>query len=140
MERRLLGHHPAAGGAVVAAGGREDEARHAGFLCGGGDADRAAVIDVVRQLGVEVAERVVRERREMDDRVESLEIAPPDVADVLPDVPDPRERVAEGAGLVEVTVEAGHLVPGVLEEGDEDAADVALVSGDQDLHDHSSAL
>ena len=61
--------------AVHRARGREDESPDTRLLRRARERDRAVEVDVVRQLGVEVADRVVRQRREMHDRVEALEVA-----------------------------------------------------------------
>ena len=44
------------------------------------------VVDRKRQRLVELADRVVRERGEVDDRVEAVQVLLPDVADVNADV------------------------------------------------------
>ena len=61
-------------GAVEAARRREDEAADAGLLRRGRDAHRADVVDVEGRRRVEVAERIVRQRGEVDDRVEAVEV------------------------------------------------------------------
>ena len=56
---------------------------HSGRLGQLGQASGAFVIDLARPLGVEVADRVVAQRREMDDRVEAVEVGGAQVANVL---------------------------------------------------------
>ena len=56
--------------AVHGARRREDEPAHARILCRAGDAEGRVEVDVVGPLLVEIADGVVRECREMDDRVE----------------------------------------------------------------------
>ena len=67
------------------------------------------------RLGVEVAERIVRERREMDDRVEAREVGRRDVADVGDRALDALRLGAEVAAAVEARVEPDDVVPGVGE-------------------------
>ena len=76
------------------------------------------VVDVVGGVWGEVAERVVGDPGEMDDGVEAAQVLDLDVADVEAD----RRRVGdvgpEDARGEQVAVQADHLVPGVLEDGD----------------------
>ena len=94
------------------------------------------VVDVVGELAIEVAERVVRQGGEVDDRVEPAQVVHGHVAQVALDRRDARQarRVAEGAGAVEIDVEADDLVTGGQEFRHEDGADVAEVTGDEDPH------
>ncbi len=72
----------------------------------------------------------------MDDRVEALQIGALDVAQVFPDLGDRRStrRRPEVALDKEAAVEAGHFVARLAQHRDGHRADVALVSGDEDLH------
>ena len=81
------------------------------------------MVDLVGELGVEVAERIVGQAGEMDDGVEADEVGVLDVADVLADRRDVIRRaepVAEGAPLVKVAVEAGHVMAALAEQRYED--------------------
>ena len=89
------------------------------------------MVDVVGGLRVEVAERVVADRREVQHRVEAVEVGGLDVADVLAQRGDPGRRVAEHAVLEQVRVEPDDVVAGPLEERDQHRADVAVVAGDE---------
>ncbi len=72
---------------------------------------RRVEVDVVRPLLVEVADRVVRQRRQVDDRVEPLEVRRRHVADVASHASGSRARsVAEVASLVEARVEPDDVV------------------------------
>ena len=75
-----------------------------------GQAHGAAVVDVVGQLRIQVAQRVVRERRQVDDGVEALEVSSSRRRGCPSGSRDLREALAERAGLVEVAVEPDDLV------------------------------
>ena len=92
------------------------------------------MVDVVGRLRVEVSDRVVADRGEVDHRVEADEVLALDVADVGPHRLDLGASGAERAGGEEVGVEADDLVAGPLEHGDEHGADVAVVASDEDAH------
>ena len=92
------------------------------------------MVDVVGRLRVEVADRVVADRGEMDHGVEADEVLALDVADVRAHRLDLGWRRPERAGGEEVGVEADDLVAGPLEHGDEHGADVAVVAGDENAH------
>ena len=69
----------------------EDASRkrlHPGRFGGLGNANAAAMIDGVGVLGVEIAERVVGQRGQMDHRIDALEIRGLRVAHVLADLRD----------------------------------------------------
>ncbi len=98
------------------------------------------MVDVVGQLRVEVAERIVRQGGEVDDGLEALEMAGLDVPDVEPDAGDLLPAIPEAARLVEARVEPHHLVTGFQEQRHHDGADVALVAGDQHLHRYTTTF
>jgi hypothetical protein len=123
-----------AGRAIEAARRREDEALDSGGLRRPRDVHGRVVVDVERRLGPVVAQRVVRDRSEVHDRVEAREVVDRDVADVAPQRGDRLRLVAEAAARVQAGVEPDHLVPRRLEERDEDGADVAVVTGDENSH------
>ena len=133
--RRLV-EHRAARGAVVAARRREQEPADPGVAGEAGQADAGEVVDVVGQGRVEVAERIVRQRGQVDDRVDPVELLHGDVAQVGVDLRDRRQPVgvAERAAAIQVGVEPDDLVTGRLEDGDEDGADVAEMTGDENPH------
>lgn len=134
-ERRLLVElRVAPRGTVVRARRGEEKTRHAGLLGQSREPQRTMEIDVVGQLGVEVAERVVRQRPEMDDGIEALEVGPLDFAQIAPADVVVRFRRAEAAGLEEAGVEPDDLVTGLLEERYQHGADVTVMSGDENAH------
>ena len=92
------------------------------------------MVDVVGRLRVEVSDRVVADRGEMDHGVEADEILAVDVSDVGAHRLDLGWRRPERAGGEEVGVEADDLVARPLQHGHEDGADVAVVAADEDAH------
>jgi hypothetical protein len=87
------------------------------------------VIDGIRDTCTEITERIVGERGEVNERVETLEVRHLHIADVTPDrVLGPCEILPEGALLVVEGVEAGHLVSCPGQHRYKDAADVAVVA------------
>ena len=121
-------------GAVERARGREHEASHAGVAGGTGQAHGGAVVDVERQVGVDVAQWVVAQGGEVHDGVEAPAVLGLDVAHVEADRRHRRGRRTEHAVGVEAGVEADDLVAGVLQERHDERADVSLVAGHQDPH------
>src|SRR5215210_1744157 len=98
------------------------------------------MVDLARQLGIQVAERVVREPGEVDDGVETVEQRGLDVAQV-----DPEGRNLDAVGeevtaLVVEAVEPDDVVAGLAEERHDQRADEAVVAGDEDLHPPSAVL
>ena len=71
------------------------------------------MVDVVRELRVEVTERIVRQGGEVDDGFETLEMAGLDVPEIKPDAGDLLPAIPEAARLVEAGVEPHHLVTGL---------------------------
>ena len=101
-----------------------------GGLGGPREGYRRGGVDVVGAGGVQIPHRVVGEPGEVDHRVEALEIARPDRADVLADAP---RAGAEGGGahvaaLEEVGVEPGDRVSPRPEEGHQHRPDIAVVT------------
>jgi hypothetical protein len=96
--------------------------------------DRAAVIDLVRQVRIEISQRIVRERGEMHDGVASAQVGGLDVANILHDGGHLRHAAAERAAVIQVDVHAEHVVPGGLQAPRQDRADVAEMTGDEDAH------
>ena len=61
-------------GTVVAAGRGEDEPRDARLLRQFGQAHRGQVVDLVGQVRIQIAERIVRQPRQVDDGIEAPEV------------------------------------------------------------------
>ena len=81
-----------------------------------------------------MSEGVVRQRRQVDDRVESFQVG----GGHVPQVDSQAGRVGGGGAEHAVgepaDVEAGDLVARCLQHRGHDGAEVALVAGEQDLH------
>ena len=122
------------GGAVHRARRGEDEAADACLPRGSGQAERSLGVDVQRQRRIETAERVVRERGQVDDRVETSEVGGSDIADVADAPGNPTRLRPEVTAAVEVGVEARDVMPAVGEERREHRSDVAEMTRDEDSH------
>src|SRR3954447_18029439 len=72
----------------------------------------------------------------MDNRVGAVEVARLDLADVADDFAvGHRLGGAERQAFPEIAdIEAGHVVPGLLEQAHDDRPDEAEMAGDQDSH------
>ena len=92
------------------------------------------MVDVVGPVGVEVPERDVRQRRQVDDGVEAPQVVRGDVADIL--IYRGRRVVvlAEDAVAEECRIEAHDVVALRVEVAGHDRADIALVAGDENAH------
>ena len=134
FELRILVDRCIAPRAVVAARGGEGEAAHAGRLGQPGQPHRGKVVDLVGELGVQVAQWIVGEGGQMDDGIEPAQIGDLELAHILGEGPDRLAPVAEGGAAVEVGVDPDHLVAGIEEEGGHHRPDVAAASGEKDFH------
>src|SRR5262249_25789254 len=119
---------------VAAARRRVEKACHAGVLGQTREPDGRGVVDVEGDVRVEVAQRIVRERAEVNNRVESVEMTHLHVAQVEPQLVDVLDAGAERALTEEITVEPDDFVASAEEHRYHHGADVALVSGDQNSH------
>src|SRR2546425_4031087 len=92
------------------------------------------MVDPIGVLGVDVAERVVRQGGKVNDRVEPLEIRGVDIPDVFQERRHGWRWVTEQAVGEQTAVEAGHRHALSLEHWYHDRANVAEVPGHQGLH------
>ena len=93
------------------------------------------MVDLVRELGIEIAERVVREIGQVDHRVEAAQLIDRDIPHVLLELRNGYNTLLfERALLEQIGVEAHHFVARFDEDRDHNGADVALMAGDQYLH------
>src|SRR4029079_3357946 len=95
---------------------------------------RREVIDLVRDVGIQVAEGVVRQRREMNDGRKSFEVPALDVAQIqsqFGNLSDPRTKRARSK---EIAFEPYDVVPRVEKHWNQDGSDVPLVPRDQYAH------
>src|SRR4051812_13468076 len=70
----------------------------------------------------------------MDDSVQADKIGDLDITDVFTERRDLAAVGTEVASLVEVGVQSADLMPGCLQHADHDGSDIAVVTGDEDLH------
>ncbi len=87
--------------------------------------NRGTIVDLVGQFRVKVAQRIVRQASQVDDRLEPLELFNLDVPDIPAQRGDiggsrPERREAE-----QVTVKTGDLVPRLLEQRRQPSPDVS---------------
>ena len=94
------------------------------------------MIDVICQGGIEVAERIIGKGREMDDRLDPVELLQAHIAEVGVNLRDIRHvrRVSKRAPAVQVRVEPDDVMARGLKNGHHDSADVAEVAGDENAH------
>ena len=92
------------------------------------------MVYLIRQIGVQIAERIIGERGQMHHGVEPVQIAGFYVTDVFLHAGYDGEAITERAVLVQIRVHADDVVSVPNEHGDHHGADVTLVSGDQDAH------
>ena len=120
-------------GSVHAAGGRVKKTPRSRLLRQSCETHRSLVVDLISPGLVEVSKRVVAERGQMNDRVESGEIPTLDVTDVLPDGRDLGLRSLERAVAIQKAVEPGHLVTPLDQVSRHDRPDVAVVARQENL-------
>jgi hypothetical protein len=92
------------------------------------------VVDVVRQLGIEIAERIVGKRGEVDDGVDALQVVAGRVAQISPQGRDSRHRPEKIAPIVEAGVHPDDVVPRALQHRNHDRSDEAGMAGDENSH------
>ena len=88
---------------------------------------------------VELAERIVRERSEMNDGVDGIQVGMYDVPDILPDLR--RSRGGQGmevTAFVQAGIEPDDGMAGGLEYTARDGADVSAASCEENAHSASS--
>src|SRR5580704_9783149 len=92
------------------------------------------MIDVVRELRIEVTHGVVRQCREMNHRVEAVEVRHREVTKVFSNLWNLFGRLPELAACKQVCIEAKHLVIGGLEDRSGNRTDVSFMAGQKYLH------
>ena len=92
------------------------------------------MVNVVSELRIEVTDRIVRKRGEMDYSVEASQVCRSQVAKVLGQLGNSRHRLPEITLGEEIGVEADHFVASGLENGRRNSADISLVTGQEYAH------
>ena len=125
-----------AGAAVIAAGGGEQEPPDARRFGGCGETHAGAMVDGVGEVGIEIAERVVGERRQMDHRVEAFEIGGQRIAGILRDRREGDQLASRviGAAAVEIAVIARDLMAGGAQKRRHDGADISEMACQKHFH------
>src|SRR6056297_3549039 len=100
----------------------------------GREPQRRLRVDLLGQFGIEIAKRIIRQTRQMDDRVKSLQVGRGHVADILYDVGRRHDAVAKVAASKKIAVEAGHTMPRRAEHRDENRPYIAAMAGDEYVH------
>jgi hypothetical protein len=98
------------------------------------------VVDVVGDVRVEISHGVVRQTAQVDDGVEPLHVAGPQISQVLADAGDVGDTDPEGALLEQVAVQPDQVVPGGLQHRHHHTADIATMPGHQDAHQSRTTL
>ena len=106
----------------------------AGLFGDSGQADRGVAVDVEGELGVQVAHRVVGDRRQVHDGVATVQVGRLDGANVLVQVAIGGNHRLPPAPLEKADVATDDVVPPLLEQVHQMRADVSLVPGDEYLH------
>ena len=144
---RSHSHRPRALGTGVVR--RRSSFRRSSSRLRGGDPVRALIRDCARELDgrpmvdrssqarVEVSERVVGERGEVNIRGETLELSRGHVT-LAPQRVDRRELRAKVATFVEERVEPDYVVPRPRDERSHDRAQATMATGDESTHEQSA--
>lgn len=74
--------------------------------------DRSRVVDLVRQLRVEIAERIVRQTGQMDNSIEAVEVGEIHVAHILLDGGYSWNAIGEGTAPKKIGIETSDFMPG----------------------------
>src|SRR5262249_53594114 len=120
--------------AVAAARRGVEEATHPGAFRQLRQAHRGEMVDLVGDLRIQVAERVVRQGCEVNDRGESLEMPALDVAQIQSNLWNLSDSFTKRAGAKKVTIEPDDVVPSVEEHRDQNGSNVPFVTRDEYPH------
>jgi hypothetical protein len=92
------------------------------------------VIDFVSASFVETAQRIVRQRSQVDDRVKAAEIIYFNVTNVLAERRYRRAGRTKVAAPVKIRIETGYVVPRALQDTRHDRTNVSTVASKEYLH------
>jgi hypothetical protein len=94
------------------------------------------MVDLVGEVGVVVAQRIVAQRRQVHHRVKAAQVGDLRLSDVLANVGDFDDLlgIAEGAAAVPVGIHPDDVVAALQQHGYQNRADVAQMSRNQNLH------
>jgi hypothetical protein len=126
------------GRTVRAAGRGEDETAHPCCLRQFREPHCCVVVDVVGQAGIQIAQRVVRQRGQMQHRVEAFHVRLRQATDIFTDLRDVLRSLPEVAAREEIGVQADNLMAGGAQDGASNGADIAFMSSQKDSHSYKS--
>jgi hypothetical protein len=86
------------------------------------------MIDVVGEMGIEISQRVIRQRAQMGYRIEAAEIGNGQISEILSDCRDLPGWIPEIATGKQVRIEPDDFVAGRLKDSHGNGADVTLVA------------
>jgi hypothetical protein len=92
------------------------------------------MVDVIRALGVQVSERVVRDAGQVNHRVEPAQRLDRHVAHIVGQGRKGLGRRSEIAGGEQIRVETNYLMARPVEHWTKQCADVTRVPSEQNLH------
>ena len=92
------------------------------------------MINVIGELRVEIAQRIVGKSGQMNDRVETPEIRFRQVAQILADFRNRLGRRSKVAPAVKIGIDPDHFVTSRLQYRPRDGADVTLMTCKQNFH------
>src|SRR5690348_7816863 len=120
--------------AVIATRRRIKEALHPGALGQLRKFHRSQAIHLFGETGTIVSKRIIGQTRKMYDGVKSGDIVDFDVTDIFLDRGHYGGSIDEIAGSIEVCIKTRHDVPAFQKPRRQNRADIASMTGDQNLH------
>ena len=126
--------------AVDRAAPGEEEPRHAGLLGSLRQTDRGVAVDVEGELGVELAHRVVGDRRQVHDAVATVQVRGFDRADVLDQLAVGLDQGLPVAALEELEVAADDGMAFLLQDVNQVGPDETAMACDENFHNISTYM
>src|SRR5712691_2157357 len=92
------------------------------------------MVDIVRQVSIEVAQGVIGQSSQMYHRVESHEVRLRKIADVFTNLRHTRDHFPELTAHKQACIEADHFMARGTQDGSRNCADIAFMAGQQYSH------
>src|ERR1700735_2428799 len=92
------------------------------------------MIDIVRELRVEIPQWIIRERSQMHDRVKAFQVCPGKIPQILAHLGNSRQRATEVATSEEIGVETTHLIASGTKNRPCHGADITFMTSQQNFH------
>jgi len=121
-------------GAISAARRREQKTRDACGFRQLRQPHRSVIIDVISQIGVQVAERIVGQAGEMQHGVEAFQLIRLDIPNILSDCGHFDDTVTVRAPLIKIAVEPHDFVTMLQQHRRQYGSDVSQMARDQCFH------